>query len=100
MKFSILSINYSKNMRYSFYSAVVIGILFSVSACTLEKKEVPGAIVSVGDRYLTREMLSQVSPTVYPIETAVHLPMPMCVIGQKTSSYMMLPRKIYRMSVV
>ena len=45
-------------MRYSFYSAVVIGILFSVSACTLEKKEVPGAIVSVGDRYLTREMLS------------------------------------------
>ena len=49
-------------MRYSFYSAVVIGILFSVSACTLEKKEVPGAIVSVGDRYLTREMLSQVIP--------------------------------------
>ena len=48
-------------MRYSFYSAVVIGILFSVSACTLEK-EVPGAIVSVGDRYLTREMLSQVIP--------------------------------------
>lgn len=26
------------------------------------KKEVPGAIVSVGDRYLTREMLSQVIP--------------------------------------
>ena len=49
-------------MRYSFYSAVVIGILFSVSACTLEKKEVQGAIVSVGDRYLTREMLSQVIP--------------------------------------
>mgnify|MGYP000257211565 FL=1 len=49
-------------MRYSCYFAVVIGILFSVSACTLEKKEVPGAIVSVGDRYLTREMLSQVIP--------------------------------------
>ena len=45
MKFSILSVNYTKNMRYSCYSAVVIGILFSVSACTLEKKEVPGAIV-------------------------------------------------------
>ena len=49
-------------MRYSCYFAVVIGILFSVSACTLKKKEVPGAIVSVGDRYLTREMLSQVIP--------------------------------------
>ena len=49
-------------MRYSFYSAVVIGILFSVSACTLENKEVTGAIVCVGDRYLTREMLSQVIP--------------------------------------
>ena len=49
-------------MRYSCYSAVAIGILFSVSACTLSNKEVAGAIVSVGDRYLTREMLSQVIP--------------------------------------
>lgn len=49
-------------MRYSCYSAVAIGILFSFSACTLEKKEMPGVIVSVGDRYLTREMLNQVIP--------------------------------------
>ena len=42
-------------MRYSFYSAVVIGILFSVSACTLEKKEVPGAIVRQPDHGTSAE---------------------------------------------
>lgn len=49
-------------MRHDYLStaALLFAILFS--GCTLEKREVPGAIVSVGNRYLTREMLDQVIP--------------------------------------
>lgn len=49
-------------MRHDYLStaALLFAILFS--GCTLEKREVTGAIVSVGNRYLTREMLDQVIP--------------------------------------
>ena len=49
-------------MRHDYLStaALLFAILFS--CCTLEKREVPGAVVSVGNRYLTREMLDQVIP--------------------------------------
>lgn len=49
-------------MRHDYLStaALLFAILFS--GCTLDKREVPGAIVSVGNRYLTREMLDQVIP--------------------------------------
>lgn len=49
-------------MRHDYLStaALLFAVLFS--GCTLDKREVPGAIVSVGNRYLTREMLDQVIP--------------------------------------
>ncbi len=49
-------------MRPGYLPTTIAALLLSFSACTLDKKEVPGAIVSVGDRYLTREMLAQVIP--------------------------------------
>ena len=41
---------------------VILPLMIFFTACTLDKKEVPRAIVSVGDRYLTREMLDQIIP--------------------------------------
>ena len=49
-------------MRHDYLSTAVLLFAILFSGCTLEKREVPGAIVSVGNRYLTREMLDQVIP--------------------------------------
>lgn len=49
-------------MRHDYLSTAVLLFAVLFSGCTLEKREVPGAIVSVGNRYLTREMLDQVIP--------------------------------------
>ena len=49
-------------MRRDYLSTAVLLFAILFSGCTLEKREVPGAIVSVGNRYLTREMLDQVIP--------------------------------------
>ena len=49
-------------MRHGWLSMVILPLMIFFTACTLDKKEVPGAIVSVGDRYLTREMLDQIIP--------------------------------------
>ena len=49
-------------MRHDYLSTAVLLFAILFSGCTLEKREVPGAIVSVGNRYLTREMLDQIIP--------------------------------------
>ena len=49
-------------MRHDYLSTAVMLFAILFSGCTLEKREVPGAIVSVGNRYLTREMLDQIIP--------------------------------------
>lgn len=49
-------------MRQGWLSMVILPLMIFFTACTLDKKEVSGAIVSVGDRYLTREMLDQIIP--------------------------------------
>ncbi len=49
-------------MRQGWLSMVILPLMIFFTACTLDKKEVPRAIVSVGDRYLTREMLDQIIP--------------------------------------
>ena len=49
-------------MRQGWLSTVILPLMIFFTTCTLDKKEVSGAIVSVGDRYLTREMLDQIIP--------------------------------------
>ncbi|MCD8290394.1 MAG: peptidyl-prolyl cis-trans isomerase, partial [Prevotella sp.] len=49
-------------MRYSCWAIILISINLLFSACRLEKREPSDVIVSVGDRYLTHQMLDNMIP--------------------------------------